>query len=967
MKKYTLTKNLLSVMIFGISINTYANHIDTESNWSKDNEIWIDNSFNIGLDNRTKEHVGNSKNIFKIGFVLDQDVQYFSNFYRASAHQGNNAFDHAKWKDNDYKQTLDGGFTTQELYQFVILSNSDVKLNKLKLYSDTNVYDSPVNHWEGKDYRDTWHNPDDHMKLQPIDHYTYKCMKVFSEGDDSHAGAVLTTPIVQGAIDLSQLPYNTLTNKNRPGHKDKDTLHLTMVPFNDENYDDKCVPSSSDNYDSTDVLSVFVTIKPTNYFDTEDSDDPNTCVIGGNRIRAHTVINGINPDYGDRFTIQTTTTSGKQPVKQDLVDNNYKIKIQNTQGVFSSGCEGVEIPHWETTEGGIRYVGPFTHLLENRGNNFKIRIKANTVIENFPINNGRTKLEFDQRYQTKDDLKDCQTALDQLTHSNQTPISTLFQNSRVKDEGNDKAYHAYNDYFNQVESQCFWKLNWKQINYSTKKNETVYRNQKGTTIEPTSAPITVDGFGVLEGNGPKGSIDSMPRKSNGYVAHDDEKYNRFYLSSGPCNFAQAIRYSDTTGTKTYDDKKWEDMEGDFWNTCDTPWDVAKEAEWKVQAGTLAFATKTTPVTRKYSIDVSGITVSFGDLRKTGNVELNSINSINDTYIPNDWEFVSTQAFNDMSKEINQPVKLYDFKNINFSERADGPAITADHSYAGELYIVAGDDSIKPMANDQIFENSTVLQGNSGSAIMLGQYGNNRGLNHVLVQNIIIPRIEQFQNDEVQNLDPWNRRMSVIGTRWGNDGDQYFSPGPELTKHNEKPYVDSKIINDIHSKWGDYKNHYTDILVKNVTVERLGDDNVPSKNTAYMDYEDLNNIYRFVSLDQEESSMPTTLFEGIKFENVTSNVIPESELRDHHYNFVQDVPPYEIIDQAHDNWLSKWLYIDLTGLKYKVLSTNSSLTYRKVCSGYKNNCPNQFYNLNDGDENGNGKLGENDFNYGVKTQ
>ncbi|CAM3482502.1 hypothetical protein [Paraphotobacterium marinum] len=939
MKKKTLTQNFLSLMLLGISLNTFANHIDTESKPSNNNQIWIDNSFNIG-EYTSGRKIGNYDHIFKVGFELDQDVHYFSNFYRASAHQNINAFDHPKWLDDNHQDTLDGGFTTQELYQMVILSDSDVKLKKLNLYSDTGVYDSPVKNWRGNYYRDNFKDPNDETKLQPIDHYTYNCMKIFAESDDNNKGqTILTLPVKDGSIDLSNLPYNTLTNNNQTGQKD--TLHLTMIPFNS---DDKCSPTASDNYDSTDVVSVFVTIKPTDYFDIEDS-DPNICVIGGNRIHDHTVINGIDPDHLDQFTIKQTSSGDKvvsQKYTDNLVNNDYKINIENTHGVFSSGCEGIEIPHWEATDKGIRYVGPFTHLLENRSKHFKIRIKANTVLENFPINNGAENLEFENP--SKEDLGHCKTAIEQLTDNNKTPISTLFQDNRLKDIGNfDPSPYPdnYNDLYKHVENQCFYKLDWSKINASDG------RNIKGTNIDVTNAAISVDGFGVLEGNGPKGSIDSMPKQYNVYDEHEDEKYNRFYYSSGPCNFAQAVRHGDNH--KSYDENKWSDEEADSWHVCETSYDVAKEAEWQVQSGTLAFASSHSPTLENpFSIDVSGITVSFGDLRKTGNVELNSINAINDI---SNYE---SSSYATASLNINQPVKLYDFKNINFTTRADGPAITADNSYAGELYIVAGDDSIKPMANNQTFENSTVLQGNSGSAIMLGQYGWNRGLNHVRVQNIIIPRIEQSEGYDVNWLDqpdndPWDARMSVIGSRWSNYDDQFLS-----SYEPDKKSTDS-LLKEIADKWDNYTNHYTDIVVKNVTVERLGDDNVLSKNPAYMDYEDLNHIYRFVSLVHDDT-YSNTLFDGIFFKNVTSEVIPQNELRD---NKIPSGLPYEIISRAHANGNATWLHIDLTGLQHKVLK-DDSLTYEKVSSGYKY----PFYNISDGDTFGNGKLGEKDFKDGV---
>ena len=60
--------------------------------------------------------------------------------------------------------------------------------------------------------------------------------------------------------------------------------------------------------------------------------------------------------------------------------------------------------------------------------------------------------------------------------------------------------------------------------------------------------------------------------------------------------------------------------------------MSKETMIEIATTVATRATTATPLENGFSIDVSGITVSFGDLRKTGNVELNSINSINDTYI-----------------------------------------------------------------------------------------------------------------------------------------------------------------------------------------------------------------------------------------------------------------------------------------------------------------------------------------------
>lgn len=175
-------------------------------------------------------------------------------------------------------------------------------------------------------------------------------------------------------------------------------------------------------------------------------------------------------------------------------------------------------------------------------------------------------------------------------------------------------------------------------------------------------------------------------------------------------------------------------------------------------------TSNTPSNR--AISVVGITFKDNAKNNRSAIQLNGFNDSGGSYdwwVPTDeknqpeiyWRRIKTaidnfvagkpanQYFN-QSGNGNSPVYMYDNQISAWVDGSDGPETLAPHSLFERNFQLIADDNIKVLSNNSKWNDMTLIQGNTGSAISLGSYGYTNGnVSNNGLSNISIPRIAQY--------------------------------------------------------------------------------------------------------------------------------------------------------------------------------------------------------------------------------
>jgi len=146
-------------------------------------------------------------------------------------------------------------------------------------------------------------------------------------------------------------------------------------------------------------------------------------------------------------------------------------------------------------------------------------------------------------------------------------------------------------------------------------------------------------------------------------------------------------------------------------------DHYKLQEWNIMSG-LAELTSSDSST-DFAISMRDITVAWAPKRGDGAVLVNA------PYRPLDG-----------GSSNNRPASLWDVKTPGgWMDAADGPNLLGDKSVIQHAYLHHADDSIKVSASGVRYSDITVLQGNVGSVIELGNYGD--GLRSNVLQDGVV--------------------------------------------------------------------------------------------------------------------------------------------------------------------------------------------------------------------------------------
>ena len=99
-------------------------------------------------------------------------------------------------------------------------------------------------------------------------------------------------------------------------------------------------------------------------------------------------------------------------------------------------------------------------------------------------------------------------------------------------------------------------------------------------------------------------------------------------------------------------------------------------------------------------------------------------------------------------EYGKPVHVFDYKQVgSWLAQSDGPEVMGADSEITYSYLHIADDAIKISAQNVLFNQISVLKGNSGGVVNLGAYGLNRGVEGALAENIWVPRITHYPNSD----------------------------------------------------------------------------------------------------------------------------------------------------------------------------------------------------------------------------
>mmetsp|Transcript_71127 Transcript_71127/g.179608 ORF Transcript_71127/g.179608 Transcript_71127/m.179608 type:complete len:882 (-) Transcript_71127:61-2706(-) len=156
----------------------------------------------------------------------------------------------------------------------------------------------------------------------------------------------------------------------------------------------------------------------------------------------------------------------------------------------------------------------------------------------------------------------------------------------------------------------------------------------------------------------------------------------------------------------------------------------------------------------YAIDVSGIQVAWGAHRGAGATQLNS-------HFTAGIASPGAPAFLDSN---NLCSKIFDVKVVgNWVDASDGPENLGQYSLTSHSYLHINDDSIKQGVADLFAYFNTVLQGNVGSAVNVGLFGKNRGVDQSLVYKVFVHRITHNSFDpQVGGYDGNNGLVATRG-------------------------------------------------------------------------------------------------------------------------------------------------------------------------------------------------------------
>jgi len=146
----------------------------------------------------------------------------------------------------------------------------------------------------------------------------------------------------------------------------------------------------------------------------------------------------------------------------------------------------------------------------------------------------------------------------------------------------------------------------------------------------------------------------------------------------------------------------------------------------------------------FAIKMRDIAVAWGPTRGDGAILINA---------PYRWI--------DDDSESNRPASLWDIKTPGgWMPAADGPNLLGDNSEMLFAYLHHADDTVKVSASGTTFFGITALQGNIGSVVLLGNYGD--GLRTGVVQNCLVNRLSIHRI--IHSQGGYDGNGAVLGTR-----------------------------------------------------------------------------------------------------------------------------------------------------------------------------------------------------------
>lgn len=173
-------------------------------------------------------------------------------------------------------------------------------------------------------------------------------------------------------------------------------------------------------------------------------------------------------------------------------------------------------------------------------------------------------------------------------------------------------------------------------------------------------------------------------------------------------------------------------------------DAESHTRWRLMSGLVELSSAGAG---PFAIDMSGVAVAWGGKRGDGTVRLQ-------------FPRVALDGGHSV-EDSNKPARMFDVKTPGtWVGASDGPRVTADGSWLGNLFLMHADDNLKVDSSAATYRHITLLQGNIGDAIELGTYGiglrGNR-VEHVSVDGIYIHRITHSHQQE-------DDLGSVLGSR-----------------------------------------------------------------------------------------------------------------------------------------------------------------------------------------------------------
>lgn len=227
-----------------------------------------------------------------------------------------------------------------------------------------------------------------------------------------------------------------------------------------------------------------------------------------------------------------------------------------------------------------------------------------------------------------------------------------------------------------------------------------------------------------------------------------------------------------------------------------------------------------------SIAVAGVTFKDSPKRNQSGVQLNysdsydwyvqrdDSKSFEDIYSERIWTAIqnrasgaaATRGLNNRGEGMGA-VWMYDNQLFAWSDGSDGPETMAPNSFFGRNYQMTADDNIHILSRGSEWEDTTIIQGNTGSALSFGSYGfTNGAVQNNKLGTVAVHRIAQDNNFDGINGVISNKSLYGMPLQ-GDGGSGIFDNQVERVKvdnwstaarsNNQNQIVDSGVFSALN--------------------------------------------------------------------------------------------------------------------------------------------------------------------------